>query len=344
MISATKQLLNNFKPRSRPSVIADKLKLTRLYEVLDAFKRNRARALPLIGGGALFTAYCAIWLFGTISYQIILDLFYFPLIGVIGAIIANAAGVGGGVVFIPAFNILSANDVIDLNMKKIVAISLMIQCFGMSVGSIRWFAQRQTKTAALSKPAPSRADKDVALWRIIMIVLAGCLPALWAVQIFADFEVATLLFLFKILSLGLGIFLLATTLLVGEKTGERSQLGATDKRALVIIGVLGGVSTALFSVGVGELLALYLFLRNFPLYICVAPAVIVSAITVISAAPWHLLNTDIEWEIVVLAAPGAMIGGYIARPIAEKLGAKRLKLLAATWISVSSLYLMAQYS
>ena len=61
----------------------------------------------------------------------------------------------------------------------------------------------------------------------------------------------------------------------------------------------------------------------------------------IAGAPFHILTTDIPWEVVLLAVPGAMIGGFFARRFAYFLGPKLLKTFAAVWIIGSSAYLIA---
>ncbi|MBX2849776.1 MAG: TSUP family transporter, partial [Acidiferrobacterales bacterium] len=64
---------------------------------------------------------------------------YFFILALFGAIVANATGAGGGVVFVPAFSILGIAD------QSIIATSFAIQCFGMTAGMIAWrgFAKQQ---------------------------------------------------------------------------------------------------------------------------------------------------------------------------------------------------------
>ena len=73
---------------------------------------------------------------------------------------------------------------------------------------------------------------------------------------------------------------------------------------------------------------------------CAATAVIVSAISVLFAAPHHVMNTDIPWHIVCYAIPGAVIGGYLARIIAVNIKYIYLKVFAGLWVSLSSTYLL----
>jgi len=55
----------------------------------------------------------------------------------VGAIIANASGTGGGVVFVPVFNALRDPGTMTLGPLQVVPVS-MGQSFGMSLGALRW--------------------------------------------------------------------------------------------------------------------------------------------------------------------------------------------------------------
>ena len=75
--------------------------------------------------------------------------------------------------------------------------------------------------------------------------------------------------------------------------------------------------------------------------LCTGTAVVISAVSVLAGAPFHIVEGNVVWEVVVLAAPGALLGGWLARPLALRLGANRLKTLDGGWILLSSLYLIA---
>jgi len=71
-----------------------------------------------------------------------------------------------------------------------------------------------------------------------------------------------------------------------------------------------------------------------------AIAVIATALSVLVGVVHHLIAGPQPWEILVVIIPGAMLGGYVANHFAYWLGAKRLKILAASWITLSSAYLI----
>lgn len=269
----------------------------------------------------------------------------FAPIGVFGAIIANSTGTGGGVVFVPAFNSLSgASEMgmipmeISVDPVKTIGISFLIQCFGMSVGSCVWI------TRFFGSDQVSRHD-HVDGYNFIAIVFAICaaaLPALLLTQffLFADVDGKALLTAFKWFSLILGIVLLVFTWALKRIKPSRFAPHYTDYYWFLGLGAVGGVLTAFFSVGVGELVAVYMILRKFPTTSAIAVAVVVSVLTVIAGAGYHIANGNIIWPIALTAIPGAMVGGFVARLFAAWLGPLWLKTFASVWIIFSSAFLI----
>jgi uncharacterized membrane protein YfcA len=290
----------------------------------------------LVGAGvtALAIGYLAIWALATLSPKLMGELWFLPGIGVLGATIANTSGTGGGVVFVPVFNILRQAGVMALDPRQVVAVSFLIQCFGMSMGALRW-------STGLYDTAPARRSISLRdYWTAIGVVLAGSIPAMLATQWLGRFDPHEVLLAFKGFSILLGLAVIATTWTVNRTRPPLVRLAAADIAVLAAIGLVGGFVTALFSVGVGELVALYLYIRHYPVALCTGSAVTISAISVLAGAPYHILAGNVVWEVVVLAGPGAALGGFLARPIALWLGANRLKTLDGCWIVASSLYLI----
>ena len=80
----------------------------------------------------------------------------------------------------------------------------------------------------------------------------------------------------------LGIVLLVFTWALKRIKPSRFHSDFHDYYWFLGLGAIGGVLTAFFSVGVGELIAVYMILRKFPTTSAIAVAVVVSALTVIS--------------------------------------------------------------
>ena len=97
-------------------------------------------------------------------------------------------------------------------------------------------------------------------------------------------------------------------------------------------GPIYACSNISLSVGVGEILAVILLLRGFSVMFSVAAGVMVSACTVLAGVPFFIYHQLISFDVLIYAAPGALIGGLVARHIAQALGAKKLKLFLGGWI------------
>lgn len=233
-----------------------------------------------------------------------------------GAIFANATGAGGGVVFIPLFHALGFGD------GESVATSFGIQCCGMTMGAIAW---TQHYRHHMHEPA----------WPAFIPTIALCAPCsiagLWAVyslDLAAPAETVTTFAVFSLV-LGGAILLVARD----QRPATRHALERADVFALIPVTLIGGVITAWLSVGVGEFVAFYLILRRYDVTQSVAIAVALSAITVWSAVPEHLLaDGQAVWPVIAFAGPGAIIGAVIARTLALKLGANRLKRFFGFWL------------
>ena len=264
------------------------------------------------------------WLLLVLGSPLLLSEFFdyslFSLLGVLGAIFANATGAGGGVVFIPAFAEL------DFSEQQAIATSFAIQCFGMTAGSLTWWSHYKTdKTAQRSWQG---------FKRIIVLTSISAILGLWLVYGFGLESPTSLHQDFSWFSLVLGIFIVVTILLI-KPNYKQSQLHHADFIVLFILGGIGGILTAWMSVGVGELLAIYLILRRFDISMAVAAAVIVSAITIWSGIVQHTIITfSVYWQVVIFAGPAAILGGMMAKTLVNYLSATRLKLFFALWLLV----------
>lgn len=285
----------------------------------------------------LLAAYLALFLTVRADPALMERLWFLPGVGVIGAIIANTSGTGGGVVFVPVFNALREWGVMGLLPLQVVGVSMCIQAFGMTMGALRWIDRLYHQPA----PEPLHALVSPRDFFIVALgVLALSLPAMLLTQRFTDFDQHAVLMGYKAFSVLLGIALIASTWTVNLARPERDGIERIDLVVLLLLAIPGGVLTALFSVGVGELVALYLFIRHYPVLLCTGAACLISSVSVIAGALWHIEAGTIRWEVVLLAGPAAALGGFLARPIALWLGARRLKTLDGSWIVLSACYLL----
>lgn len=289
------------------------------------------------------------WLFynSALDLGIVLGLWFFFPVGIIGAIIANATGTGGGVVFVPVFAALQDGgiplppellQIATLKTSESVAVSFAIQCFGMSMGALTWaYGIFVKETLAWNERVSAQT-----LMTLTLTPLATGVPALLLTQAFIEVDGPTLLTGFKLFSLSLGIILLIFAWAFRRQAAKDRKIWVSPGElwVLLALGAIGGSVTALFSVGIGEFLAIYLILRRFPTKVAIAVAVWVSLVCVLIGVWDGYLAGLVRVELVLIAVPGALIGGLLAKAIAQALGALWLKTLASVWIIGSSLYLV----
>lgn len=293
--------------------------------------RLRVRTFTLACLGLLVLAYLCVLVLAAADWPTLAGLWPISFVGLAGALVANSTGVGGGVVFVPVFSALRETGLLDLGPSQTVGVSFSIQCFGMSVGALTWLNRYYRPDVR-----PDEVAHRPVVGRIVMITLATGLPALLATQYLARINGELAFLLFKLFSIALGCALIIQVIILRGPHAEREQLERLDLVLIPIMGLAGGAATALFSVGIGELLALTLFLRRYPVDICVSTAVIVSAVTVWTGSLYHIEAGHLEWGVLVFAAPAVAVGGFLARRLAHALGGLRLKLMTAIWIIGSS--------
>ena len=302
-----------------------------MFNARPPFSRRSIQILTLACLFMLALAYAIILVRAAPDWPGIASLWPVSLVGLAGALVANSTGVGGGVVFVPVFSALRESGILELGAAQTIGVSFSIQCFGMSMGALTWLNRYYRRNIG-----PDEIAHRPVVGRTVILSLVTGLPALLATQHLADIDSALAFLMFKLFSIALGLALLAQIVILRGAQAKRERLSLNDQALIAVIGVVGGSATALFSVGIGELLALTLFLRRFPVDICVSSAVIVSAIAVWAGSVHHLDAGHLEWGVLVFAAPAVAAGGFLARRMAHALGALRLKLMTAIWIIGSS--------
>jgi len=253
----------------------------------------------------------------------------FAFLGLLGAVFANATGAGGGVVFVPFFNQM------DFSVTASVATSFAIQCCGMTAGAVTWLTfYKQLKSSNLAESAHWHP-----LGKVLLLTVPFSILGLWVVQInpqfFVHFSDPTSLHTgFGIFSIGLALAIFSTVFILRNQEFT-TQLFWPDYLALPIIALIGGGITAWLSIGVGELVAVYLIIRRFNVTFAIAAAVILSALTVWGGVIFHIFITQaIYWPVVLFAGAGAIVGGILAKQLVLYFSAKNLKLFFAGWIFI----------
>ncbi|WP_245953229.1 sulfite exporter TauE/SafE family protein [Alteromonas aestuariivivens] len=253
----------------------------------------------------------------------------FAFLGVVGAVFANATGAGGGVVFVPFFNQLGFAP------AAIIATSFAIQCCGMTAGAITWwrYYRHQHVTNPQWKSLPSG----------LLLTVPASLSGIWLAQ----YGGTTLPVLAALkgnvdhLHLGFGVFSIVLALAIFasipllKRTHFRTFSGRCDTVCLPVVAFLGGIITAWLSVGVGEMVAVYLIIRGFNVTMAIALAVMLSAFSVWAAIAYHVLISEaVVWQVVLFAGAGAIIGGIVAKRVVLAFSPVRLKMFFGAWVLI----------
>ena len=258
------------------------------------------------------------------TLKIISEYFAFFFLGITGAIFANTTGAGGGVVFVPFFNQLS------MSTQSIVATSFAIQCCGMTAGAVTWF--KHYKTVEIQNPDWQMLPRALALTTLFSV--AGIGLTQYLLSDFATDLQGSLHLGFGIFSILLAIAIYASIPLLNKTVFKRTLI-PLDYLLLAMVALAGGIVTAWLSVGVGELVAVYLILRGFSITFAIGLAVILSAFTVWSAIPYHIFVSEaVYYQILLFAGAGAIIGGLVAKSIVMRFSIIKLKIFFATWVMI----------
>ncbi|WNC68996.1 sulfite exporter TauE/SafE family protein [Thalassotalea nanhaiensis] len=253
--------------------------------------------------------------------QLVSDFLGFFFLGIGGAITANSTGAGGGVVFVPSFNALG------MAIDEVIATSFAIQCFGMTVGSISWLI-------FFNGDSKQKIERVNLLYQTLACSVPMSIAGIWLVQYFHLLPVTSINTIFSVFSLIFGIVVLYHCVYLGKRSTHRGvkQLTKPELLLIAVTSFIGGIITAWISVGIGEILAVILLLRGFSVMFSVAAGVVVSSISVLSGIPYFISEQLINLDVLLFAAPGAMVGALVARFIAQALGPQKLKLFLGSWI------------
>ncbi len=293
--------------------------------MISFLKRQTGKSIVVL----LLLIWCSLLLAQPATVELVKEFGLFTGLGVIGAIFANATGAGGGVVFVPFFNYLS------FSAQSVVATSFAIQCCGMTAGALTWAAYYKHQ------------HKQDNYWKVLPNALVLTIPSSICGIGFAQYSSQSKSLLehlwggannlhiaFGSFSVFLAIAIFASIPLM-ERTHFKKDLQTKDLVILPFIGFLGGIITAWLSVGVGELVAVYLIIRGFNVTMSIAVAVILSAFTVWSALPYHaFINPSVVWQVVLFAGAGAVVGGMIAKYVVLAFSVQRLKLFFGLWVLI----------
>ncbi|GAA4475794.1 sulfite exporter TauE/SafE family protein [Gluconacetobacter asukensis] len=240
-------------------------------------------------------------------------------IGVAGAFVANSTGIGGGIVFVPAFKYLG------IDPADVIGTSILIQCFGMSMGALTYLSGRiRNRRGGLQ----NRTYVTSVLVALIPSVFSAVLVT--SADLRPDIPVTQV---FKLVSFVLLVLMLGSEL-SGIK-GDGCFRSTTDGPILFVLGLIGGVFVGWISIGAGELIAVYMLMRGFVPRDAIGIAVVVTALLVLCVTVFSFPPLMTDRVDGLFIAVGALCGGVLGPTLVSVVGPRRMKLFCAAWIALS---------
>lgn len=255
---------------------------------------------------------------------------YWPVtvVAILAATIANATAVGGGLIFFPFFFYVHG-----LGGLVALKLALATQAFGMTTGAITW-------------------SKALIVWRPLRdACLSGGLGMIVGTVFWSSSSHDIKLY-FGIVSVLIGFALIAE-LCAPNRSGARPRHTTYQCNwGFLALCTIGGLITAWISIGIGEIVALWMIFRwQFSVGQSVATGVATLAFCSIVGFAIHTVLGGIPWEYLVFTVPGVIIGGatgaLLGKVLSHETGASRkpdgfkLKLIMAAVISLHGISVLS---
>ncbi len=241
--------------------------------------------------------------------------FYMPFLGVIAATVANTTPAAAGIVYFP---ILTRLHVLPATA---VQFNMMIQAYGMGLGTFRWFL----------------VNKKLFILNVIPVCLIGGITGVvFSIVLFPidNPELLTLIFNFIAFLLTQIIFI---SILCKHKYPQLNiELNIMNMLILLSFSFLGGLISGWIGFGIDTI---FYFVLTVIFKINPAAA-IVTSISLMAAvsAVGTLLNVilhELPFSLWYSAVPGVTIAGlFLAAYLAVKLGAKNVLMLFTFLLSI----------
>jgi len=295
--------------------------LNRLFSPINNVQRYR---LLLFLSVVIF--WSGIFYLAQDKWLLVTNYWYFFILGLVGAIVANSTGAGGGIVFIPFFS------AIGMDASETLGTSILIQCFGMTAGAISWLTS--SHVANTNSLHLNRLISHLIIYCGFICIAGVLVGQYW----FVVNDTSSMLLIFRAFSVLFGAILIYIVLFKSSYKHTHFHISPLDYLVLFFASFVGALITAWISVGIGEIVAITLILRRFPVMVAITIGVCMSSLSVLTSAYLHIhIVQSVVWEVIMFAVPAALLGGTFAYLLSEKLGPSRLKLFFATWILATGL-------
>ena len=262
-----------------------------------------------------------------------------PIITFLVGIIAAMLGIGGGVVIVPALQLLPLS--LDFTPAMAAGTSLTMIVF-KALSSTAGYARQK------------RIDYKLGLL-LATVTIPGAFVGASLTTIIAK-EILVLIFALFLLyvasrmifnySLGLGIS-------AGRRTGWKRKLVDSDGTAFeysadLVLGLplsfLAGTFSGLLGIGGGSLMVPILhFILAFPIHLAIATSVFIMIFTSLSGVATHLYLGNVQFGYAFFLAIGVVFGAQLGTYVAKRVSSKNLRRIFGVILIIVSLRMMLKF-
>lgn len=248
--------------------------------------------------------------------QDFLEKFYFmPFLGIIAATVANTTPAAAGIVYFPILTRLS------IAPMTAVQFSLIIQAYGMGLGTLRWFM----------------INRRLFLTNVLPICVGGGMIGVFlSIIVFPVTNPAVLTLIFNFIAFLFTQIIFFSILF--NRQYPRTQIELNFQRLIFLgsISILGGLISGWIGFGIDTIFyfVLTLFFQINPAIAIVTSISLMAAMSIFGTA-LNLIVNQVPLSLWYSAIPGVTVAGlFLAAYLAMKLGAKNVLLLFTIFLSL----------
>lgn len=269
----------------------------------------------------LILVLAAAWVgfFPCFAHDFIHRFFYMPFLGIIAATVANTTPAAAGIVYFP---VLTRLDVLPVTA---VQFSLLIQAYGMGLGTFKWYL----------------VNKKLFITNVLPVCIGGgVIGVVLSIVVFPiqNPELLTLVFNFAALLLTQVIFF---SILL-KRSYPRLTVKMTPRAitVLAVFSVIGGLVSGWIGFGIDTM---FYFILTVIFRINPAAAIVTSislmAVVSVAGTAANVIFHQVPLSLWFSAIPGVTIAGlFVASYVAVKLGARNVLLLFTALLSLDFFY------
>lgn len=241
--------------------------------------------------------------------------FYMPFLGVIAATVANTTPAAAGIVYFPILTRLHVTPV------AAVQFNLMIQAYGMGLGTFKWFL----------------INKKLFIFNVIPVCLAGgCAGIITSIVFFPIDNPELLTLIFNFIAFLFTQIIFFSILFKHNYPRLEIELNLRNVLILVFFSFLGGLISGWIGFGIDTMFyfILTVIFRINPAVAIVTSISLMAAVSLVGTI-LNLILSEVPLSLWYSAIPGVTIAGlFLASYLAMKLGAKNVLILFTFLLSI----------